>query len=363
MRIGIDASITKLNQAGSGVYASSLIDALRRVDSSNTYHLFAGRHKRQMGQRKTFRSRIETIYHDIAWTHLVLPYQAWQTGIDVLHVPSSVMPLFSPCPTVISILDTTALAMPQHFNVWQRHYSRLLMPLSARRASMIVTISEQSKRDIVERLNVQPGKVAVTYLAASPAFQPVSGQAIAEVKQRYGLKSFILTVGTLEPRKNLSRLLQAYAWLNCSHQLVHVGPKGWQYDNILAQLDRLGLRERVRLLGYVPLDDLVGLYNAASLFVYPSLYEGFGLPILEAMACGCPVVTSNVSAMPEVAGEAAMLIDPYDVQAIAGAIQRVLGDPALADRMREQGFAQARRFSWERCAQETIGVYRRALEA
>jgi glycosyltransferase involved in cell wall biosynthesis len=143
--------------------------------------------------------------------------------------------------------------------------------------------------------------------------------------------------------------------------LVHVGPKGWQYDDVLDQVNRLGLQDRVRFLGYVPLDDLIGLYSAASVFVYPSLYEGFGLPILEAMSCGCPVITSNTSAMPEVAGDAALLIDPCSVEAIVGAISRVLDDPAVAAELREKGLARARLFSWERCAQETLEVYRRAL--
>ncbi len=364
MRIGIDTSIARINQAGSGVYAASLIEALQRIDSADTYCLFADSIQRQMWQRKTLRSRLQTIYHDLAWTHLWLLWRAHQERIDLLHVPSSVMPVHAPCPTVISILDTTVLQMPQNFNFWQRTYSRVFIPLSARRASRIVTISEQSKRDIVRCLHVVPEKVTVTYLAASPRFKPVSAQAVRSVRQRYRLDSFILTVGTLEPRKNLSRLLEAYALLEeTPYQLVHAGPQGWLFDDVLAQVDRLGLRDKVRFLGYVPLDDLVGLYNAASVFVYPSLYEGFGIPILEAMGCGCPVITSNVSAIPEVAGDAAQLIDPYNVAELASAIRRVLDEPGLADTMREKGYAHDRLFSWERCAQETLDVYRRAVDA
>jgi glycosyltransferase involved in cell wall biosynthesis len=361
VRIGIDASIAKLNQAGSGTYASSLIDALQRIDTANCYCLFADTIQRQMGQRKTLRSRLDTVWHDLAWTHMRLPYYARRKHVDLLHVPSSVMPVFAPCPTVISILDVTVLESPQNFNAWQRSYSRLFIPLSARRTSLIVTISEHSKRDIVEHLHVPSAKIAVTQLAASPDFRPISADDIAAIKLRYNLRSFILTVGTLEPRKNISRLLEAFASLDDACQLVHVGPNGWLFDEALNRVDRLKLQDKVRFLGYIPQDDLIALYNAASVFVYPSLYEGFGIPILEAMACGCPVITSSRSAMPEVAGDAALLIDPFSVQEMADAIRRLLDEPELAASLRAKGFARARLFSWERCAQETLEVYRRAL--
>jgi len=229
---------------------------------------------------------------------------------------------------------------------------------------MILTISGYSKQDIVKQFRVAPDKVVVTHLAASPTFRTISVQEILKVKQRYGLDSYILTVGTLEPRKNMIRLLQAFALLRqsgFSYQLVHAGPRGWLFDDILAEVDRLQLQDSVRFLGRVSLEDLVGLYNAATVLVYPSLYEGFGLPVLEAMACGCPVVTSNTSSLPEVVGEAGIMVDPYDVQQLMDAIQKVLEDKALAQDMRQQGLERASLFSWQRCAQETLDAYHQVL--
>ncbi|MEP7288285.1 MAG: glycosyltransferase family 1 protein [Chloroflexota bacterium] len=362
MKIGIDTSIININQAGSGIYVNQLTNALQ-MNHEHHYALFSPSSTRDMSQPKTLRSRLGTIYRDVVWTHVLLPLKARHTKVDILHVPSPVMPLKAPCPTVISILDTTILQTPKKFPFWHRNYSRIFMPLSARNASMILTISEQSKRDIVDQLHVAPDKVVVTYLAASEKFRPIAASAIAEVKERYNLSTFILTVGTLEPRKNINRLLQAYASLQPTpYQLVHVGPKGWLYDDISNEVARLNLQNQARFLGRVPLDDLVALYNAASVFVYPSLYEGFGLPVLEAMCCGCPVITSNVSSLPEVLGDAGLLVDPSSVEAIANALRNVHADSNLADTMHSKGIARASLFSWQRCAEETIAVYKTAYQ-
>lgn len=364
MKIGIDLSVVNINQAGTAIYAHNLVEALKSLSDKDEYRIFAVNQQYDMAQRKTARSRLDTIYRDLVWMHGILPWQAWRAQVNVLHVPMGVMPLFVPCPTIVSILDTTILQMPQNFTVWHRNYSRLLIPLAARRASKILTISEHSKRDIVRQFKVPTEKVVVTYLAASAQFRPLSEAKVLEVKRRYNLDTFILTVGTLEPRKNISRLLQAFALLRrrgLACQLVHVGPKGWLYDSVLADVERLGLEGSVRFWGRVPLDDLVGLYNAAKVFVYPSLYEGFGLPVLEAMACGCPVVASNKSSIPEVVGEAGVTIDPLNVEALAGAINRVLADTTLAQSLHQRGLERASRFSWQRCAQETAAVYHQAL--
>ena len=209
-------------------------------------------------------------------------------------------------------------------------------------------------------------KVVVTYLAAALEFQLVAQPEANRIRELYDLDQYIFTVGALEPRKNLIRLLQAFARLRAegySGLLVHAGPNGWQYEDVMVEVRRLELNSSVRFLGRVPMQDLIGLYNAALLFVYPSLYEGFGLPVLEAMACGCPVVTSNVSSLPEVAGDAAILVDPYDVQQLAVAMQEVWTNPNCAHELTQRGRTQAQRFSWERCAQETLAVYRQAFDS
>jgi glycosyltransferase involved in cell wall biosynthesis len=365
MIIGIDISVINLNQAGSAVYTSNLIEALRNLGSGNEFHIFDVGQTRNMSKNKTIISRLKTIYRDLIWTHAILPFQVYKAKIDVLHIPVNVTPLFSTCPTVLTILDTTVLQLPQYFTLWHRYYSRMFLPRSARNATIILTISENSKRDIVKQLKINSEKVLVTYLSASKEFKPISQQEVEMVKRRYNLDSFILTVGALEPRKNLSRLLQAFSFLlknGYHHTLVHAGPRGWLFDNIHNEIRRLGLNEFVRFLGYVPTNDLVGLYNAASLFVYPSLYEGFGLPVLEAMACGCPVITSNTSSLPEVVGDAAIMVNPYDVPEMTNAIKSLLEDQLECQRLRLKGIERAKQFSWQKCAKETLNAYHLALK-
>lgn len=366
MRVGFDASVIALNQAGSGVYASSLLRSLRALNTETECVAFSVRQEREMSASKTLRTRVDTIYRDILWTHALLPRQAESAEVDLLHMPAGVIPLHSHCPTVVTILDTTVLQSPANFPFWHRNYSRLLIPFSAKHASIVLTISNHSKRDIASRLQVAPEKIIVTHLAASEEFRLIPESDTASALQKYSLSSYLLCVSTLEPRKNMVRLLQAYGRVHRDRTvplLVHVGPKGWHYAAIFQEVERLGLEDSVRFLGRVPLSDLVALYNAASALIYPSLYEGFGLPPLEAMACGCPVVASNAASLPEVVGDAGILIDPCDVDALANAMCTVLGDKGVGGELRERGLKRAKLFSWERCAQETVSAYHRAVAA
>lgn len=365
MNIGIDISVLNINQAGSATYVNNLINGLKEIIPDGELKLFAVNHHRDMSTRKSFRSRVETIYRDIFWTHFVLPQKALRSKVDVLHIPVNVMPVFPPCPTVFTILDTTVLQTPRNFTFWHRYYSRVFLPLSTRKAKIIITISENSKLDIVKQLRISPAKVIVTYLAASKDFKIVSNQEIERVRITYNLNTFILTVGSLEPRKNIPRLLQAYASLikdGSPYTLVHAGPQGWLFDEIHAEVNRLGLRERVRFLGLVPTPDLVALYNAASMFIYPSLYEGFGLPVLEAMACGCPIITSNISSLPEVVGDAGIMVDPHDISQIAHAIESLCEDKQKYTWYKNKGLERVKQFSWQRCAKETLEIYSRAIK-
>jgi glycosyltransferase involved in cell wall biosynthesis len=229
----------------------------------------------------------------------------------------------------------------------------------------VLTISEYSKSEIVSGLGIPAEKVRVTYLGAAPQFRPRSAAEVEAVRQKYGLDQFILTVCTLEPRKNLTHLFRAYQQLRqrgINLPLVHVGSRGWHYDEILAEPERLGIQSQVHFLGYVPLDDLAALYNAATVFVYPSLYEGFGLPVLEAMQCGCPVISSNATSLPEVAGEAAILVNPHDQDQMVDSLFSVITDVTQAQALRETGLKQSQLFSWKRCAEETLAAYHQALQ-
>lgn len=361
MRIGIDISVTEINQAGTAVYTSNLVNSLKRGEDQPKYHLFSANLPRKMGEKKTMGSRLDTLYRDLIWTHIILPRQARRARLDVLHMPANIIPVRVSCPTVVTILDTTVLESPQNFTLWHRNYSRFLIPWAAKHASRIITISEQSKRDIVRLLGIDEKKVVVTHLAASSRFQLVTSSAISEIKLRYKLRDrFILIVGTLEPRKNLKRLLRALSLLrqyDDSFNLVHAGPQGWLFEDIMEEVSQLELGDSVRFLGHVPLNDLVVLYNAATLFVYPSLYEGFGLPVLEAMSCGCPVVTSNISSLPEVIGDAGILVDPYNEKEISAAIKEIWLNDSIAKDLGKKGLDRSKIFSWERCARETYDVY------
>jgi glycosyltransferase involved in cell wall biosynthesis len=364
MDIGFDLSAASINQAGTGIYTRQLASALVRLHTGDTFHHFAIRQTRDMSAPKTLRSRLETLCRDLVWMHIKLPSEAKRARVDLLHMPAGIIPLQSPCPVVVTILDAILFKMPEAFPGWQWLYFQALGPRSARHARRILTISEQSKRDIVSQFDVAPEKVVVTYPAAAPEFKLIPKEAVESIREYYDLGRFILSVGTVEPRKNLVRLLEAFAGLRqigFQYSLIHVGPTGWMERNIFTSISHLGLEGLVRFLGRIPLADLVALYNAASILVYPSLYEGFGLPVLEAMSCGCPVVTSNVSSLPEVAGDAAILVDPYDVNAMMDAIQKIIVEPGCAEGLRQRGFEQAKRFSWERCAQESLQVYHEAV--
>jgi Glycosyltransferase len=250
-------------------------------------------------------------------------------GVDLFHATEHLLPRFSSVRTVFTLHDLIFLFYPEAHKPLNRWFLTLMMPRFLRAADAVIAVSECTKRDAMRLYGLDEAKIRVIYEGVSPRFRPASPEAIAAVRARYNLpECFILYVGTIEPRKNLTALLEAFHHLLATHdlRLVIVGKKGWLYEGFFRRLRELGLEDRVIFTGYVPDEDLPAIYSAADLFVFPSLYEGFGLPVLEAMACGTPVVCSNTSSLPEVAGDAALLVDPTDVRALAGAIERVLTD-------------------------------------
>jgi glycosyltransferase involved in cell wall biosynthesis len=265
----------------------------------------------------------------------------------------------------VSVHDISFRRYPSFFSPRDRLLFATLLPLTLLRAKAVLTLSNHAKAELVDAYPGLMGRVHVTPLAPSPIFRPIDDSLLSKaVRLRYGLKQdFIMAVGNLQPRKNLIRLIRAFASIRDSLdqcKLVIVGKAQWRASRILALVQSLGLTEDVRFTGYVPIQDLLVLYNMARAFVYPSLYEGFGLPILEAMACGTPVISSNVSSLPEVAGDAAVLVDPYREDDIARAIQQVVADAFLAESLSTMGLQHVRQFSWERTAHETMGVYEKA---
>jgi glycosyltransferase involved in cell wall biosynthesis len=261
---------------------------------------------------------------------------------------------------VVTIHDLAFIRFPHTFRAYNRTYLDLATRLSARRAAFICAVSEHTKREVVGLLGVPPERVVVTYNAARAHFTPPAPARLADFRARQGLpERFILYVGTLEPRKNLVTLLEAYHRLRGSSNvpLIIGGGRGWMYQPVFERLDALGLREHVRFAGYLSEEELPLWYAAATLFVFPSLYEGFGMPPLEAMACGTPVVTSNSTSLPEVVGDAGLMVPPTDADALAAAMLRLLQDDALHAEMRARGLQRPAAFSWHTSAARTLQVY------
>jgi glycosyltransferase involved in cell wall biosynthesis len=258
--------------------------------------------------------------------------------------------------------DVTFLLLPGRYPATRRLYMQGVTRAAVRVADAIITPSQAVRADVIERLGVSAERVVAIPEAAAPHFRPVEDEAaLTTVRTKYGLpERYLLSVGSLEPGKNRARLIAAYARLRAegaAEPIVIAGQPAWRYQGDLDLAGRLGLRDSVRFLGYAPDEDLPALYSGASAFVFPSLYEGFGLPVLEAMACGTPVITSNVSATAEVAGDAALLVDPRDVAALTEAIARVLVDAGLRAGLRARGLERAAQFSWARTARETLLIY------
>jgi glycosyltransferase involved in cell wall biosynthesis len=299
----------------------------------------------------------------VLWEQFVQPWALQRIRADLVHGPAFVGPLLSSCPVVVTIHDLSFIRFPKLFRPASRFYLAVLTRLSARRARRLIAVSAHTARESTRLLNVPPERIDVVYHGVDPAFRPLPVDEVSSFRECRGLpERFVLFVGTLEPRKNLVRLVEAFARVRDGKVgLVLVGGRGWLYDELFARVESLGLDDEVIFADYVMGDELPIWYNAATVVAYPSVYEGLGLPVLEAQACGTPVLTSNVSSLPEAAGDAALMVDPYDVEAMAAELDRLLADELLRHQLRECGLAHARRFSWPQTAQETACVYRRAL--
>jgi glycosyltransferase involved in cell wall biosynthesis len=311
-----------------------------------------------------FRSVLEPSPNYSIREQVHVPWVLRRERPDVYHAPHYVLPAGVRCPSVVTIHDCIHLMFPQYLpNRLAYAYARAQMWAAVRRSDCILTVSEASKRDILHLFNVPPEKIVVVYNAIDSHFAVIpSEEAVARVRERYQLDhQFVLYVGNIKPHKNLVRLIEAFDELRRSGfdhlKLLIIGDEISKLPSLRRAVHHYKLHKHVRFLGYLSDDQLAILYRLASVFVFPSLYEGFGLPPLEAMASGTPVVTSNVSSLPEVVGDAAVLVNPYDVDAIVEGLRRVLTDPVLAAEMRRKGIERAREFSWERSVAKTWGVY------
>ncbi len=363
MRIGIDYTAAVCQKAGIGRYTRCLVRALAELDRRNEYVLFAAGGKRLGNWPQNFRTRsmpLSDYTFALLWhrLRLPLPVESFIGRVDLFHSPDFTLPP-TWARTVLTVHDLSFLRVPHCADVHLRAYLEKAVPRSVQRADLVLADSESTKRDLVELLDVSPEKIKVIYPGVEERFRPIEDKpTLEEVRKRYGFpQHFILSLGTLEPRKNLVRLIEAFSSLATHCSLVIVGRKGWLYDDIFDAVERWGLQGRVVFPGFVADEDLPALYNLAELFVFPSLYEGFGLPPLEAMACGVPVVTSNSSSLPEVVGDAGLMVDPLDTEGLARAMKRALEDEALREKMTKRGLNRAGRFTWRKAAEQLLEIY------
>jgi glycosyltransferase involved in cell wall biosynthesis len=383
LRIGIDFTSASRERAGIGRYARELIRALSRLDRANRYTLFVPRDAHtdllQFDWSPNFsivRAPLTERYFAALWhrARIPLPIEAFTGVVDVFYSPDFLLPPTFARRKLVTVHDLSYVRVPECFPAPLLNYLNRAVPPSVARADLILADAASTQRDLADVYRVPREKIRVLYSGVDSRFRPdVSDDARARVRELTRGKPYILSVSTIQPRKNYARLVEAFAILNSKFQipnsnlqspisnlqLVICGAKGWMFDEVYQTVERLNLRARVIFPEFVADGDLPALYAEATLFAYPSLYEGFGLPVAEAMACGAPVVCSNASSLPEVVGDAALLIDPRDVGALANAVERVITDRALRDDLRARGLAQAAKFSWERAARETLQVYER----
>lgn len=368
LRIGIDVHSIGDRKGGNETYYSELIRALAEAPRSHHYILY---YTKEEARAKIGANDCLTLVplkpaHRAVRIPFTFPWRAWQDQLDIFHA-QFIVPPFLKCKTVTTIPDIAYEHYPQFFPLRQRASFKLLLPWSARRADHIITVSEHSKRDLIRSYGIREEKITVTYEGAGPTFRPIDRQKAKEqLALKYGINSdFILYVGRLQARKNLGRLVAAYAQVRSAgfhHKLVLVGKIDSLFQPVMSRVHELNLEGSVLRPGYVPDEDLPSFYSAADVFVYPSFYEGYGLPVVEAMACGTPVVTSRGSSLEEVAADTALLIDPLNEQSIADALKRILGDSQLARRMAEDGLRRSRQFSFKNTARQTIDVYEGLME-
>ncbi len=377
LQVGFDATPAVRQGGGIGRYTRELLKALAAADHETHYRLFYASPPdapRQALPALPANFDVRALPFDDVWfarvwhrARLPIPVD-WITGrIDLFHSPDFTLPpTRRGTHTLLTVHDLSFVRDPESAVPVLRAYLNQVVPRSVARADHVLADSAATRADLVDLYGTPPEKISVLYSGVNDEFQPVRDPArLAAVRARYrlGESPFILAVGTLQPRKNYARLIQAFAQIGEPElRLVIAGGRGWLYDAIFAEVERLQLGQRVVFPGFVSDADLPALYSAARVLAYPSIYEGFGLPILEAFACATPVVTSTASCLPEVAGAAALLVPPTDVPALAEALTRALSDTELRARLVQGGLERARLFSWDRSAQNLLGLYQALSE-
>jgi glycosyltransferase involved in cell wall biosynthesis len=370
MRIAIDAHSVGNQLAGNETYAVNLIEALAEVDQSNQYTLYVTRQSaidRFANRWPNFKVKRTAPHTPLVRIPVTLSAELRRNPVDVLHVQYTAPPL-APCPVVVTIHDLSFEHLPETFNRRSRAQLRLTVRRTARKAAQILTLSEFSRRDILDTYRIAPDRVSVTPAAAPSHFKPIEDETeLRKIREIYGIeRDYILSVSSIQPRKNLIRLIEAYSCLRGLRpegklpQLVLVGKRAWLDNETFRAAQRHSANNDIAFTGYVAEKDLPALYSGATCFVYPSFFEGFGLPILEAMQCGAPVLGGNRTSIPEVVGNAGLLFDPFNTNSLVQALTRVLDDPEYRTALRTQGLERAKEFDWKQTARMTLQAYQKA---
>ncbi len=369
MRIAFDGTTLTPRRTGVGYYTEHLLHHLAQEEADDDLVVVSNQ---PIETTRPLPARVRVVNSNtraprLVWMQTTAPRLLRRLRADIVHFTNGIMPLSCPIPAVVTIHDMSLTMYPAYHPSRRVLLNRPLVDVAARRAAGIITVSESARRDIVRLYRIDPGRVHVVHEAAAPAFRPVRDRnEITRIRGRYGLADrFILYVGTIEPRKNLPLLVQAFAACrrrgDLPHQLVCVGPYGWRSRNLAERIDGLEDDHALVFPGYVPFEDLPALYSMAEMFVFPSMYEGFGLPVIEAMACGTPVITGPVPALVEIGSDAVERVERLDAASLAEAMVRLGVDPARRAQLAASGLTRARAFSWARAARETLDVYRRTL--
>jgi glycosyltransferase involved in cell wall biosynthesis len=369
LKIGIDIHSIGSQKGGNETYYRELIAELMKIRCDHKFFLYYTHPviAQQIEANDHFVLERLLPSHPLLRIPYTIPRRARRDKLDLFHA-QFIVPPFLKCKTVTSIFDIAFERFPQFFDAAQRSALKVLVPWSARKADHIITLSEHSKKDIVQAYGIAEDKITVTHLAAGPSFFPQDKEKSQEqLAQRYGIHGdFVLYLGRLQARKNLARLVEAYALVRKAgvpQKLVIAGKQDSLFEPIYSRIKELNLEQDVLLPGYVHAEDVPAFFSAADVFIFPSLYEGFGLPVIEAMSCGVPVITSRGSSLEEVAGDAALLIDPLDEFSIAQALKQVLGDNEFRKRLGEAGLKRSKQFDLKDAARQTVAVYERVIEA
>jgi glycosyltransferase involved in cell wall biosynthesis len=374
MKIAIDATILRKENTGTGFYIINLIKGIQNIHSKDHEFLIYMNRELVGNILDIYDERINIInvnfkvrFFRVLWQLFILPFSLWKRKVDVLHSSNYITPFFKfGFKVIVSIHDMTFFIMPEKYTVIKRIFFRTLVPVFIKVADYVITISENTKKDIVKFFKMNPDRIYVTYPGIPDSYKVSiikDEQKIKETLIKYNIKrDFILFVGMIEPRKNVLSLLKAFLLVDkiIDMDLVIVGKKGWKYEDIDDFMNKLKsnpIKNNIIFTGYVPENELLYIYQKASIFIYPSFYEGFGLPPLQAMACGIPVITSNTSSLPEVVGDAALIFEPTDIDGIADAIKRIVFDDRLREELKMKGIKRSERFTLKNFAESTISVY------